>query len=167
MSEQDAALFWEMDPDRASKPRSETVDPAPPSETVPTAGDIFPEKVAPIVSVPTSEPDDSRRVNTCTALSDVIQDTKPVEQQRAVCDQEPTGTTAENILTPRPLYLQATIGTQTEAVSEPEEPKMPEVATETPPPSTLETDDPPVGRSLVSTTRPLGETVQSHVTPSF
>ncbi len=134
MSEEDAVLFWEMDPNPTSKPWSEAAGPAPPSETVPTVGDIIPDMVTLTMPVPTSEPNDSRCVNVSAALSDVMQDTKPVEQLLAVCDQELTGATTEHIPIPRLLYLQATIGTQTEAMSVPEEQKMPELAVGMSPP---------------------------------
>ncbi len=73
MSEEDAALYWEMDPDPASSLWSENVGPALPPET---AESIVAEKVTSTVSVPARKPDESNHVIAYAALSDVIQDTK-------------------------------------------------------------------------------------------
>ncbi len=66
------------------------------------------------MSVPTSDPEYSKREIASTALSDAIQDTNSVEQLRIVCNQSIIEATADNHLSPTPLSLPVTIGTQTE-----------------------------------------------------
>ncbi len=101
--------FWEVEPDPETNLQSKNMDPAPHSGKGPPAEDIVPEKVMLTMSVPASIPEDSKCKIACATLSDAIQDTKPVEQLRTVCNPDITETTAENNFTPSPMYLQATI----------------------------------------------------------
>ncbi len=119
MSEEDAALFWEMDLDPAPDHRSDSVD-----STLLTR------------PVSTSKPDDSRRTDASTTPVDESQDTKPVEPVRAVLGQDQTGAPADNTLTPRLLCPQATICTQTDEMNQPRaetslEDEIPTALTET------------------------------------
>ncbi len=105
MSEGNAALFWQVDPDPASSTQSGNMDSAFVEfhETALTADNIVPEEVTSIESVSTSKLDYFRRADACTALVNESHDTKPVEPVHAVCDRDRTGASAENTFTTRPL----------------------------------------------------------------
>ncbi len=103
MSEDDAALFWEMDPDPAPSHQSDNIDPMLPAGTAPKAESTIPDKVTSIGPVPTSEPEDSRRADASATLVDESRDTKPVEPVCAVHGWDQTGASADNTLAPRPL----------------------------------------------------------------
>ncbi len=68
MSEEDATLFGEMDPDPAPDHWSDNAGLTQPVRTAPTARNVIPDKVTSIGPVPTSEPDDSRRVDASATL---------------------------------------------------------------------------------------------------
>ncbi len=73
-----------------------------------------PEQVILIRPVPNREPDDSRRTDAGANPMDDSQDTKAVESAHTACRRDQTGALADDTYTPRALYLQATIGTQTD-----------------------------------------------------
>ncbi len=119
ISEEDAALFWGVNFDPAPDHQSNNTSPILSARATQTVEEINPERVMSIGSVPTSEPDDPRRVDVSAALVDASQDTKPVEPARAISGREQTGASADNTLTPRPLCFQSTIGTQANELHQP------------------------------------------------
>ncbi len=64
-------------------------------------------------------PDDPRCMDVCARPADDSQDTKPADLARTARVQEWMGALSEDILIPRPPYLQATIGTQTDETTQP------------------------------------------------
>ncbi len=112
MSEEDAALFWEVGNDPAPDPECVSVGPTLPSRAAPIT-EAAPEKVIPIRPMPNCEPDDPRRTDACANPTDDSQETKPTQSARTARRQDRTGALSDDTSTPRPLYLQATIGTQT------------------------------------------------------
>ena len=58
MSEEDAALFWEMDLDPAPDQKSDSADPILLARATLTDEDVAPETMIPIGLMPTSEPDE-------------------------------------------------------------------------------------------------------------
>ncbi len=113
MSEEDAALFWEVDLNLASSPQSGNWGSEPSHETTLTA-DIIPEEVIPSGPVPTSELDGSRSVDVGAILVDGSQDTKSVESVHTVRGLDQAGVPADNTFAHGPLCPHATIGTQTD-----------------------------------------------------
>ncbi len=91
-----------------------------PDRAAPIAEEAAPVRVIPIRPVPEREPDDSRRMNAGANPMDDSQDTKPVESACTACRQDRTGALADDTYVPRPLYLQATIGTQTNETNQPQ-----------------------------------------------
>ncbi len=119
MSKDDASLFWEMDVDPAPDHKSDSADSTLPTRTAPIDEEVVHEEVISIAPVSTSKPDDSRRMDASATLMDESQDTKPVEPVHAVRSWGQTGAPAHNTLSPRPLCLQATIGTQINEMNQP------------------------------------------------
>ncbi len=82
MSEEDAALSWEVDPDPNPTSRSESIDPAPYSEKAAPAEGISPG----MAILPVPETTHSFQAVECSPAqappSDTVQDTKPAEQPR-------------------------------------------------------------------------------------
>ncbi len=107
MSEEDAALFWEMDLDPAPDRKSDSADPILPTRAALTNAEVAPEKVISIGST-TSEPDDPPCTDARATLVDDSQDTKPVGPARAVHGRDRAGALADNTLASRPLCPQAT-----------------------------------------------------------
>ncbi len=58
MSDEDAALFWEVDNNPAPDPKSVSVGPTSPDRAAPIAEEAAPENVIPIRPVPSDRPDD-------------------------------------------------------------------------------------------------------------
>ncbi len=119
MSEEDAALFWEVDPDPASIPQGGNLVLVPSSETAPADEDISHEEVTSIGPLPNSEPDDSRCADASATFVDGSQNTKPVEPVCTVRGLNQAGAPADNTSTPGPLCPQATVGTQTNEMNQP------------------------------------------------
>ncbi len=111
MSEEEVASFWEVNIDDAPNHKSDSADPTLPDRATPIDEEAAPEKTRPIGPMPTHEPDDSRRTDASAGPMEDSQDTKPVEPVHAISGRDRTGALADNTHTPRPLYLQATIGT--------------------------------------------------------
>ncbi len=119
MSEEDAALFWEVNFGTAPDHKSASADLTLPDRAALTDEEAAPKKMISIGTVPTSETDVSRRTDASATLVNDNQDTKPVESANTVCRWDRTGALADHAHTPRPLCLQATIGTQTDEMNQP------------------------------------------------
>ncbi len=65
MSEEDAALFWEVANHPAPDPECVSVGPTLPDRAAPITEEAAPEKVIPIRPVPNYEPDDPRHTDAC------------------------------------------------------------------------------------------------------
>ncbi len=116
MSEEDAALFWEVNIDTAIDHKSASIGSMLPDRAAPT--DKEAAAMIPIRPVPNREPDDPQRTDASASPMDDSQDTKPVESTRTACRRDRTGALADDTYTPRPLYLQATISTQTDETNQ-------------------------------------------------
>ncbi len=111
-------LFWEVNIDTAPDHKSHSADPTLPDRAALTELEAAPEKIS-VGPVPNSESDDSRRTDASATPMDGSQNTKPVESARTVCGRDRTEALTNNTHTHRPLYLQATIGTQTVEMNQP------------------------------------------------
>ncbi len=119
MSEEDAALFWEVDHNPVPDPEGIGVGPMLPDRAAPIAKEAAPEKVILTGPLPIDRPDDPRHTDACASPTDDSQDTKPAESARTNHRQDRTGALSDAISLPRPPYLQATIGTQTDETNQP------------------------------------------------
>ncbi len=136
MSEEYATLFWEVNIDPSPNHECASAGPTLPDRAAMNAEKAAPEQVIPIRSLPKREPDDSRCTDAGANPMDDSQDTKPVESARLAHRWDRTGDLADDIYTPRPLYLQATISTQTDETNQPRTETFLENKT---PPSPIET----------------------------
>ncbi len=114
MSEEDAALFWEVDSHPAPGPGDNSIGPELAERTVPVTKEIVPEKKTVARFMPNGKPEDPQRTSMCNKPMSDSQDTKPADSARRARVQERTGVPEDNSMTPGSLRLQASTGTQTD-----------------------------------------------------
>ncbi len=136
MSEEDAALFWEIDSHPAPGPEDSSVEPKLAEGTIPVTEETVPKTTAVTRPVPNDRPDDPQCTSVCNRPVGDSQDTKPADPARLACVQERAGAPMDNPVIPGSPYLQNTIGTQTDGTPQPrietlEENEAPETLKET------------------------------------
>ncbi len=129
MSEEDAALFWEIGNNPAPDPGGDSVGPTLSDSAAPMAKEAASETKISIRPVPSDRPDNSQCMNdgpdsprcteVCANPTDDSQDTTPADSASMACVQERIRALSDDILIPRPSHLQATIGTQTDETTQP------------------------------------------------
>ena len=117
MSEEDAALFWEIDNHPARDPGGSSVGPALTDGAIPVTEEAAPETTISTKPVPNDKPDDPRCTDVCTRPAVDSQDTKPADSARLARVQERAWALSDDLLTPRPSHLQITIGTRPGAIT--------------------------------------------------
>ncbi len=95
----------------------------PPIPTLPARAALISEeaayeKVKRNRPLPNEEPDDPRRTDACANPRGDSQDTMPAESACTARRQDRMGALSYDTSTSRPLYLQATIGTQTDETNQ-------------------------------------------------
>ncbi len=136
MSEEDAALFWEIDSHPAPGPKDSSVGSKLAEETVPVTEETVPKNTAVAKPAPNNRPEGSQGTSVCNRPMGDSQDTKPADSARLARVQERTGAPVYDPVTPRFPCLQATTGTQTDETTQSrietlEESKSPETLEET------------------------------------
>ncbi len=136
MSEEDAALFWEMDSHPVTGPGSNSVGSKLAERTVPETEETFTENSAVTGPVLDDRPEDLRRTGICNRPVGNSQDTKPADSARRARVQERSGAPVDDSVPPGSPCLLATTGTQTDETSQPgietlEENETPETLKET------------------------------------
>ncbi len=119
MSEEDAALFWEVSSHPAPSPEDSSVGPKQAERTVPVTEESVPEKIVETRSVPEDRPKDPQCTGVCNRPVSESQDTKPADSARLALVQERTGAPVDDPATPGHPRLQATTGTQTDETTQP------------------------------------------------
>ncbi len=129
MSEEDAALFWEIGDHPTPDPGGISVGPMLSDRAALIAKEAASENTILTRSVPSDRPDDSwctkdgpdnpRYTEVCANPADDRQGTKPADSARTARIQEWTRVPTDDILTPRPPCPQATIGTRTDETTQP------------------------------------------------
>ncbi len=130
MSEEDAALFWEIGNNPAPDPGGGNVGTTLSDRAAPMAEEAASKTTISIRPVPSDRPDNSRCTNdgtdnlrcteVCANPADNSQDTTPADSARMACVQERMGALSDDISIPRPSHLQATIGTQIDETTQPQ-----------------------------------------------
>ncbi len=113
MSEEDAALFWDVGIDSTLDPKCVNVDLTLSTRAAPIAEEATPKKEIPIRPVPSCEPDDPRRTDACANPMEDSQDSKPVESAHMARMQDREEAFTDDTSPSRPPPPQATTGTQT------------------------------------------------------
>ncbi len=116
MSEEDAALFWEIDDQPAPGPEDNSTEPGQADGTIPVMKEIIPENTTVTRPVPNGKPEDPQCTGVCNRPVSDSQDTKPADSARRAHVQERTGVPADDTVTPGSPCLQASTGTQTEEI---------------------------------------------------
>ena len=119
MSEEDAALFWEIDNHHVPSPGGSRLGPAPADGAVPMPEETVPEITTSTKPVPSDKPEDPQYTGVCNWPVGDSQDTKPAHSARRACMQERSGAPVDDPVTPGPPGLQATTGTQTDETAPP------------------------------------------------
>ncbi len=136
MSEEDAALFWEVDSHLAPGPEGSSVGLKMAERTVPVTEETVSGNTTVTKSVPNEKPEDPQCTGMCNRPVSDSQDTKPADSAHLACVQERPGAPVDNPVTPGSPRLQATTGTQTDKATQPrietlEESKAPETLKKT------------------------------------
>ncbi len=116
MSEEDAALFWEMDDQLTPGPENDSMEPRQADGTVPVMKEIIPENTTVTRPVPSDWPEDLQCTGVGNRPVSDSQDTKPADSARRARLQERTGVPADDTVTLGTPCLQASKGTQTEEI---------------------------------------------------
>ncbi len=121
MSEEDAALFWEIGDHPTPDPGSISIGPTLSDIAFPKAEEAASKTTIAIRPVPRDEPgysrcmkdgpDDPRSMDVCANPADDRQDTKPADSAHTARVQEWTGAPTDDSLTPRPPCPLTTTGT--------------------------------------------------------
>ncbi len=114
MSEEDAALFWEVDSHPTPSPEDNGVEPKQTDRTIPAMQETVPENTTVTGPVPNEKPEDPQCTGMCNRPVSDSQDPKPADSARLARMRERTGVLAANPVTPGSPCLQATTGTQTD-----------------------------------------------------
>ncbi len=112
--------FWKIGNHTTSDPGDSSVGPALADRAVPITEEAVPETTLSTGPVPSERPDDPQCTDVCTRPAGDSQDTKPADSARVARVQERAGALPDDLLTPRPTHLQATIGTQTDETTKPQ-----------------------------------------------
>ncbi len=91
MSEEDAALFWEIDHHPMPDSGDSSVGPALADGTIPVTKETVPEITTVTRPVPNDKPEDPRCTGVCTRSAGDSQDTKPANPACLARMQERTG----------------------------------------------------------------------------
>ncbi len=174
MSEEDAALFWEVDSHPVPSPEDGGVGPEWEERTVPVTAEAVPKEIAKTRPVPEDRPEDSQGTSVCNRPVSDSQDTKPADSARLARMQERLGAPVDNSVTPGPPRLQATTGTQTDETNQPrikagEESEAPEALKETVTPGSeqpVSNKTPLGGRRRADIETPIGMSLSS-ITPGL
>ena len=102
MSEEDAALFWEVDNHPALGPEDDDATPEQADRAVPVMKEIVPENTTVTRPVPNDKPGDPQCIGVCNRPVSDRQDTKPADSAHRARVQERTGTPADDTVTPGP-----------------------------------------------------------------
>ena len=119
MSEEDAALFWEIGNHLAPDPGGSSVGQALPDRAIPITEEAAPETTISPRPVPSGRPDDPPFTDVCTRPTSDSRDTKPAGPARLAHVQERAGALSHSPLITRPSHLQAIVGTQTDKTTQP------------------------------------------------
>ncbi len=136
MSEEDVALFGEIDNHLTPDPGHSSVGPALTDRTVLGTEEIVPGTTTSTIPVPGDRPEDPQCTDACTRPVGDNQDTQPADSARLAHMQERVGAPVDDSMISRPLHLQAAIGTQTDETTQPriealEESETPAILKET------------------------------------
>ncbi len=118
MSEEDAALFWEVESHHAPGP-DDSVGPELVEGTVPVTEETVSGNTTVTRSVPKEKPEDPQCTGVCNRSVSDSQDTKPADSARLARMQKRLGAPVDDPVTPGSLRLQATTGTQTDKTTQP------------------------------------------------
>ncbi len=110
MSEEEDALFWEIDNHPTPDSGDSSVGPALADGTVPMTEGTVPETTTMTRSVPNEKPEDPRCKGVCNRPVGDSQDTKPADSARLAHVQERVGAPVDNPVIPGSPRLQATTG---------------------------------------------------------
>ncbi len=116
MSEEDTALFWEVDSHPALGPEDDDGSPEQADRTVPVIEELVPENATVTRPVPNKKPEDPQCTGVCNRPMSDSQDTKPADSARLARVRERTRPPADNPVTPGFPCLQASTGTQTDEI---------------------------------------------------
>ena len=119
MSEEDAALFWEIDPHPTPDPGGSSIGQALTDRAVPIPEETVLETTMSTKLVPSDRPEDPRCTGVCIRPAGGSQDTKPADSALLAHVQESAGAPTDDSLTARPPCLQATLGTQSDGTTQP------------------------------------------------
>ncbi len=119
MSEEDAALLWEIHSHPAAGPGNDNVGSKLEERTVPETEKTVPENSAVTGPVPDDRPEDPRSTGMCNGPVGNSQDPKPADSARRARVQERLGASVDDSVPPGPPCLLATAGTQTDVTSQP------------------------------------------------
>ncbi len=119
MSEEDAALFWEIDSHPVTGLGNDSVGAELAERTVSETEETVPENSAVTGPVPDDRPDDPRSTGMCNRPMGDSQDTKPADSACRARVQERLDISVNDFVPPEPPCLLATAGTQTDVASQP------------------------------------------------
>ncbi len=119
MSEEDAALFWEIDNHLTPDSGDSSVGPELADRTVPVTEETVPEITAVTTLVSDDRPEDPRCTSICNRPVGDSQDTKPADSARLARVQESAGALVDDPVIPGSPHLQTTTGTQTDETTQP------------------------------------------------
>ncbi len=136
MSEEDAALFWEIDNHPTPSLGDSSVGSSLADRTVPVTEETVPEITVVTRPVPNDRPEEPQCTSVCNRLVGDSQDTKPADSARLARVQERVGAPVDDPVIHESPRLQATTGTQTDETTQPrietlEGSEAPETLTET------------------------------------
>ncbi len=120
MSEEDAALFWEIDNHPTPDLGDGSIGPALADGAIPVTEETVPETTMSITPVPSDRPEDPRCTGVCARPAGDSQDTKPADSARLAHVQERARAPVDDSVVSRPPHLQATISTQTDETTPPQ-----------------------------------------------
>ena len=100
MSEEDAALFWEVDSSHAHGPEENRAGPELAERTVPVSKETVPENTTVTRPVPNEKPEDPQCTGVCNRPVSDSQYTKPADSAGLARVQERTGVPEDNSVTP-------------------------------------------------------------------
>ncbi len=119
MSEEDAALFWEIDNHPTTASGDGSIGPALIDRAVNVTEEAVPETTTSTKPVPSDRPEDPRCTSVCARPAGDSQDTKPADSAHLARVQERAGVPIDDSMISRPPHLQTTIGTQTDETTQP------------------------------------------------
>ncbi len=120
MSEEDAAMFWEIDNHPRPGPGDSSVGSGMADRTVPVTEETVPENTAVTRPVPNEKPEDPQCTGVCSRSMSDRQDTKPADSACLARVQERAGAPVDDPATSGSPRLQVATGTQTDETNPPQ-----------------------------------------------